>query len=312
MVYGPRREALRLGPGGAYAEERDEGRLGERRVLAGRLAQLGGGRGGVQHVVVDLEGEADVRAVAAQRLARCGRSPGREAADHRRRGDESARLAPVHVRELAHGEAPPLGLQVERLPANHAARPRRAEQLEGDRPPPRPAARPLPRPPHRLPRTRAWGATACPPRAGCSGSRRARAPATSGRRACPTPRGPRLPGGVRPGGRPRGRGQRSRSSTLRLPAWSVRTCLTLTSAAVSRSRASRRRSTPSSNSFSAWSRSRSCPSSCRTIASSRSSWAAKLNGSGARAITPPRRGRRRYRPSPAAGTRARAGIGPRA
>src|SRR6266852_2334558 len=129
MVYGPRREALRLGPGGAYAEERDEGRLGERRVLAGRLAQLGGGRGGVQHVVVDLEREADVRAVAAQRLARCGRSPGREAADHRRRGDESARLASVHVRELAHGEAPPLGLQVERLPANHAARPRRTSSL---------------------------------------------------------------------------------------------------------------------------------------------------------------------------------------
>src|SRR5712692_5102904 len=95
LVRGPRREALRLGPGGAYAEERDEGRLGERRVLAGRLAQLGGGRGGVQHVVVDLEREADVRAVAAQRLAPCGRSPGCEAAEDRRRVRAAARLRRV-------------------------------------------------------------------------------------------------------------------------------------------------------------------------------------------------------------------------
>src|SRR5258708_1743178 len=74
MVYGPRGEVLRLGPGGTDAEQRDEGRLGERRILAGGLAQLGRGCGSVPHVVVDLEREADVGAVAAQR--RGHRRPG--------------------------------------------------------------------------------------------------------------------------------------------------------------------------------------------------------------------------------------------
>src|SRR5260370_7058237 len=116
MVYGPRGEVLRLGPGGTDAEQGDEGRLGERRILASRLAQLGRGRGSVQHVVVDLEREAAVGAVAAQRLAHRRRGPSREAADDARRGNEGPGLAPVYVLELANAQAPPPPLPVHSLP----------------------------------------------------------------------------------------------------------------------------------------------------------------------------------------------------
>src|SRR2546430_10233381 len=86
--------------------------------------------------VVDLEREAHVRAVAPQRFAaRRGRARG-EPTDDTGGGDERAGLAPVHVRELRHREAPSLGLEIERLAADHAPGSGGAVQLEGDGAPP--------------------------------------------------------------------------------------------------------------------------------------------------------------------------------
>src|SRR2546425_5547245 len=74
----------------SHAEQRHERRFGERRVFAGRLAELVGRRRGIEDVVVDLEGEADVRPVPAQRLA----------APRRRSGGEPADRSEEHTSEL--------------------------------------------------------------------------------------------------------------------------------------------------------------------------------------------------------------------
>src|SRR5205823_14116872 len=102
-------------------------------VLAGGLAELGGGGGGVEHVVVDLEREAHVAAIAAQRFAARRRGPRGEPAHHAGGRNERAGLARVHVRELRRREAASLGLAIERLAADHAPRAGGAVQLERDR-----------------------------------------------------------------------------------------------------------------------------------------------------------------------------------
>src|SRR4029077_14845476 len=136
-VYRPRRQPLGLRPGGAYTEQRHEGRFGDRRVLSGGFPQLIGRGGGVEHVVVDLEGEAHVGAVATQRLAGPQRRARREAADDTRGGDQGAGLATMYVLELLRWQASAasLRLEIQGLAADHPPRPRRPKQLEGHGPP---------------------------------------------------------------------------------------------------------------------------------------------------------------------------------
>jgi len=65
MVYGCA-AVFPLRRGRADAQQRHKRRFGVRRVLPGRLAELIGGGGGVEHVVGNLKGEADRFAVSAQ------------------------------------------------------------------------------------------------------------------------------------------------------------------------------------------------------------------------------------------------------
>jgi len=66
MVYRLRRQSFRFGPGRADAQQRHKRRFGVRRVLSGRLAELIRGRGGVEHVVGNLKGEANRFSVGAK------------------------------------------------------------------------------------------------------------------------------------------------------------------------------------------------------------------------------------------------------
>src|SRR2546422_27103 len=134
-VYRPRREPLRLGPRGAHAVQGHERGFRARRVFAGRLAELRGRAGGVKHVVVDLEGEPHIRAVAAQRLARGRGRPRREPADDAGGRDQGAGLAavPGPAGGRPHPRPPPLRPRIQRPAPPPSPPPRGA----GPPPPPR-------------------------------------------------------------------------------------------------------------------------------------------------------------------------------
>ena len=102
-----RRQAARASARAALdAQQLHVGRLGERRVPAGGLAQLVAGGGGVEHVVGDLEGEPDVL-----RRSRCSASTagrrrlGRQRRRARRRPGSARRSCPGAPRSARAGRA---------------------------------------------------------------------------------------------------------------------------------------------------------------------------------------------------------------
>src|SRR6267378_4824792 len=116
MVHRPCREPLRLGPSGPNAEQRDECRLGMRRVLSGRFAELVGRGSRIQHVIGDLKGQADRFAVRSQRFdGSTGDAVSRrQTADHAGRGNKRASLAAMYLLERFDWERLGFGLEIGR------------------------------------------------------------------------------------------------------------------------------------------------------------------------------------------------------
>ncbi len=99
-----------------------------RQILAGGLAQGFGAGGLVQHVVLDLEGQADVAAVGFQGLFRF-RHGVRGGGGHLQRGqDQRAGLARVQRLQLRQRDPPAFRVDVHRLTADHAERARGPRQ----------------------------------------------------------------------------------------------------------------------------------------------------------------------------------------
>src|SRR5262249_19099658 len=97
------------------------GRLPGRGVLARGLAELLRALRGVEHVVDDLEREADGRAVAGQPREVRARGPAQHAAAAHARGEQRARLGPVQALQRVRADvAIALRLQVRDLSADQA------------------------------------------------------------------------------------------------------------------------------------------------------------------------------------------------
>src|SRR4051794_32913612 len=84
-----------LAAGPLEAEDRDEGGLAGRRVATHRLAGLGRRALDVEEVVGDLEGEAEIVGVAAQRMALLAPGLAEDGAGLAGEGDEGAGLEPL-------------------------------------------------------------------------------------------------------------------------------------------------------------------------------------------------------------------------
>ena len=110
-----------LHPGLLHPQDRDEGRLARRRVLAHGLPDDGFLALGVQEVVDDLEGESEVVGVGPKRMAHGLRRLVHDGAGLAGKGDQLAGLEPFHPGNGPDVQGLVLGEQVDHLPADHAA-----------------------------------------------------------------------------------------------------------------------------------------------------------------------------------------------
>src|SRR5690349_18271546 len=88
-------------------------------VAAGRLSKLIGGRGDVEDVVGDLEGESDGRTIGGQRGDAFVGGRGGAAAQRGGGRDQRTRLGAMNPFELTELQRTTLPLEVEQLAANH-------------------------------------------------------------------------------------------------------------------------------------------------------------------------------------------------
>ena len=120
-----------LGP-----EQAEEGLLARLAVLAQLLAGQRLVALGVEQIVGDLEGEADITGIAAQPGAALRRKLGEDRAAFHRAGDQRAGLHRLEPSDGGQVEARFLGLEVHHLPARHSRRAgamgKAADQLDAD------------------------------------------------------------------------------------------------------------------------------------------------------------------------------------